>query len=65
MKHSLEANNKLVNGKSKWEPRMEGAGEKSGLRFILTRAASVIPFSSIFLCRFVGPLCKLPPGNQP
>ena len=64
MMHSLEANNKLINGKSKWEPRMEGAGEKSGLGFILTSTASVILFSSIFLCRFEGPLCKLP-GNQP
>ena len=35
MMHSLEANNKLINGKSNREPRMEGAGEKSGLVFIL------------------------------
>ena len=53
MMHSLEANNKLVNGKSKWAYRMEGAGKKSGKGFILTSAASVILVSS--LCRFGGP----------
>ena len=63
MMHSLEANNRLINGKSKWEPRIEGAGEKSCLGFILTSAASVVLFSSIFLCRFWEPLCKLP-GNH-
>ena len=59
MMHSLEANNKVINGKSKWECRMEGAGEKSGLEFILTSAASVVLVSSIILCRFGGPLCKV------
>ena len=54
MMHSLEANNKLINGKSKWEPRMEGAGEKSCLGFIFTSAASVILFPGIFLGRFGG-----------
>ena len=61
--HSLEANNKLINRKSKWESRLEGAGEKSGLGFILTSAASVILFSSIFRRRFGGPFSKLP-GNR-
>ena len=64
MMHSLEANNKLINGKSKWAHSMEGAGKKSGLGFILTSAASVILVSRIILCRFGGPLCKVP-GNQP
>ena len=26
MMHSLEANNKLINGKGNWEPRMKEAG---------------------------------------
>ena len=39
MMHTLEGNNKLINGKGNWEPRMEGAGEKSGLGF--TSATSV------------------------
>ena len=68
MMHSLEANNKLINGKSKWAHRMEGAREKSGLGFILTSAASVILVSSIILCTFLGGwgggLCKVL-GNQP
>ena len=54
MMHFLEANNKLINGKSKWAHRMEGAREKSGLAFILTSAASVTLVSSIILCRFGG-----------
>ena len=54
MVHSIEANNKLINRKSKWAHRMEGAGEKSGLGFILTSATSVILVSSIILCRFGG-----------
>ena len=58
MMHSLEANNKVINGKSKWECRMKGAGEKSGLGFILTSAASVILVSSIILCRFGGHYVK-------
>ena len=41
MMHSLEANNKIINGKGNWEPRMKGAGEKSGLGF--TSATSVTP----------------------
>ena len=40
MMHSLEANNKLIYGKGNWEPRMKGAGGKSGLG--LTSATSVI-----------------------
>ena len=64
MMHSLEANNKVINEKGKWECKMEGAGEKSGLGFILTSATSVILVSSINLCRFGGPLCKVL-CNQP
>ena len=64
MMHSLEANNKLINGKSKWAHKVEGAGEKPGLGFISTSAASVVLVSSIILCRFGGPSCKVP-GNQP
>ena len=50
----FEANNKFINGKSKWAHRMEGVGEKSGLEFILTSPVSVILVSSIILCRFGG-----------
>ena len=32
MMPSLEANNKLINGKGNWEPRVKGAGEKSRYR---------------------------------
>ena len=46
---SLEANNKLINGKRNWEPRMKGAGEKSGLGF--TSATSVTLSSRIFVIR--------------
>ena len=49
MMHSLEANNKLINGKGNWESRMEGAGEKSGLGF--TSATPVILSSRIFVIR--------------
>ena len=58
MMYSLEANNKLIKGKSKWAHRMEGAGEESGLGFILTSATSVILPSSIILCRFGGHYVK-------
>ena len=47
--HSLEANNKRINGKGNWEPRMKGAGEKSGLGF--TSATSVTLSSGNFVIR--------------
>ena len=49
MMHSLEAKNKLINGKGNWEPRMKGAGEKSGLGF--TSATSVTLSCKIFVIR--------------
>ena len=49
MMHFLEANNKLINGKGNWEPRMEGAGEKPGLG--VTSATSVTLSSRIFVIR--------------
>ena len=48
MMHSLEVNNKLINGKGNRETRMEEAGEKSGLG--LTSATSVT-LSTKFLIR--------------
>ena len=47
MMHSLEANNKLIDGEGNWEPRMEGAGKKSSLDF--TSATSVTLSSGIFV----------------
>ena len=46
MMHSLKANNKLISNKGNWEPKMKGAGEKSGLGF--TSATSVTLSSKIF-----------------
>ena len=49
MMHFLEANNKLIIGKGNWEPRMKGAGEKSGLGFM--SATSVTLSARIFVIR--------------
>ena len=51
MMHFLEANNKLIIGKGNWEPRMKGAGEKSGLGF--TSATSVTLSSRIFVISYL------------
>jgi len=47
--HSLEAKNKLINGKSNREPGMEGVGEKSGFKFMFTSTTSVTLLENISL----------------